>query len=115
MFRRDYVYIEDAVAAYLAVGERVKEPEIQGQLFRVASGHPTSVLDVVKEIISTSGAATLEPEVLNERSEARVDTIYTPEFEYKVLGWSAQFTLVEGLRRTVEWYRDFVPNNPVRR
>ena len=107
LLQRDYVYIEDAVAAYLAIGERLDNPEVRGQLFRVATGTGTSVLDMVKKIASALGLPDMAPRVLNENAEERVDTFYTPEFERTVLDWKAQCTLQEGLSRTCQWYRNF--------
>lgn len=106
LLQRDYVYVEDAVAAFLAVGERLNHPEVQGQLFRVTTGTGTSVLEMVKQIALTAGRPDLKPRVLNEKTEERVDTFYIPELERRVLGWSSQTSLVEGLSRTCKWYRD---------
>jgi CDP-glucose 4,6-dehydratase len=107
LFQRDYVYIEDAVAAYLAVGERLQDPAVKGQLFRIATGTGTSVLKVVKDIVRIAGWPQMEPRILNEKSEERVDSFYSPELERKVLGWSAQSSLEQGLQRTCDWYRNF--------
>lgn len=114
LFERDYVYIEDAVAAFLSIGQRLEQPDVQGQLFRVATGVKTSVLSVVKQIIQLAGRPGLTPQVLNEKTEERVDAAYTPELEKKVLGWSAQISLAEGLARACRWYRNYFQNNESR-
>lgn len=108
LLQRDYVYVEDAVAAFLAIGERLNKPEVQGQLFRVTTGVGTSVLEMVKQIAIMAGKPDLKPQVLNEKTEERVDVFYTPELERKVLGWSSQTSLAEGLARTCQWYRDYL-------
>ena len=107
LFQRDYVYIEDGVAAYLAIGARLDHPAVSGQLFRVASGTRISVLELVKKIAQAAGFPALEPRLLNEDSEARIDAPYTPQREYALLGWQPQFSLATGLERTCHWYRDF--------
>ena len=107
LLQRDYIYVEDAVAAFLAIAERLDKPEVPGQLFRITTGIGTSVLEMVKQIAITAGRPDLEPQVLNEKSEARVDTFYTPDLERNILGWSSQTSLAEGLKRTCEWYRDY--------
>jgi CDP-glucose 4,6-dehydratase len=112
LFQRDYVYIEDAIAAYLAVGERLEDPAVKGQLFRIATGVGTSVLEIVQHIVRAAGLSQMEPRILNEKSEERVDSFYSPVIERKVLGWSAQSTLEEGLRRTCDWYRNFFKSEP---
>jgi CDP-glucose 4,6-dehydratase len=107
LLQRDYVYVEDAVAAYIAIGERLDDTTVKGKLFRVATGLRTSVLDMVKQIARAAGRSDLKPQVLNEKSEERIDVFYTPEFEQTVLGWKSRCSLEEGLSRTCEWYRNF--------
>lgn len=107
LLQRDYVYVEDAVAAYMAIGARLDNPAVKGQLFRVATGLGTSVLDMVKQIARAAGLPEIEPRVLNEKSEERVDTFYAPEFEQAALGWKSQYSLAEGLSHTCQWYRAF--------
>ena len=106
LFKRDYVYVEDAVAAYLAVGSRLDNPEVSGRLFRIATGTATTVYDMVKQCACAAGKPDLEPRVLNEKSEERIDTLYSPEMEQTILGWKSQFSLEQGLARTVQWYRE---------
>jgi CDP-glucose 4,6-dehydratase len=107
LLQRDYVYVEDAVAAYVAIGERLDDSAVKGKLFRVATGLRTSVLDMVKQIARAAGRSDLKPQVLNEKSEERIDVFYTPEFEQTVLGWKSRHSLEEGLSRTCQWYRAF--------
>jgi CDP-glucose 4,6-dehydratase len=114
LLQRDYVYVEDAVAAYIAIGERLDDSAVKGKLFRVATGTRTSVLDIVKKIACAAGRADLKPQVLNEKSDERIDTLYVPELEQTVLGWKSQFSLEEGLFCTCQWYRDFFTKNSER-
>ena len=107
LLQRDFVYVEDAVAAFLAVGERLDRPEVAGQLFRVTTGIGTSVLDMVQRMALAAGRPDLPPQILNEKTEARVDMFYTPALEKEVLGWASQIPLDEGLKRTCQWYRDY--------
>jgi len=107
LLQRDYVYVEDAVTAYLAVGERLDDPAVKGKLFRIATGRGTSVLDMVKQIAYAAGRPDLQPQVLNEKSEERINVLYAPELEQSALGWKSRHSLEEGLSRTCKWYRDF--------
>jgi CDP-glucose 4,6-dehydratase len=103
--QRDFVYIEDAIAAYLAVGERCSTGPLPDTIFRIATGTGVSVLDMVKEIANAAGRSDLQPRVLNENRNERVDKAYQPELEHRVLGWQPKFSLPSGLARTVAWYR----------
>ncbi len=103
--QRDYIYVEDAVEAYVAIGERIHRPDVAGQLFRIATGKGTSVLTMVEQIAKACGKPDLKPRVLNETTEERIDTFYTPELERSVLGWENRYSLEQGLARTCDWYR----------
>ncbi len=106
LLRRDYVYIEDAVAAYLKIGEHQRVGVPAGGLFRIATGTSTSVLEMVKAIAKAAGKPELEPEILNENRDERVDEPYFPEMERRILGWETRHTITSGLDQTVKWYRE---------
>ena len=105
--QRDYVYVEDAVAAYLAIAERMDCPDVAGKLFRVATGTTASALDVLNRLVKLSGRAELSPRVLSEVKDERVDTPYAPVAEKDILGWNCRVGLEDGLVRTFAWYEDF--------
>ncbi len=48
----------------------------------------------------------LEPDVRNEASNEIRRQYLSAHKARTVLGWTPQFTLEDGLRRTIEWYRD---------
>jgi CDP-glucose 4,6-dehydratase len=104
--RRDYLYVEDAVAAFLALGSRLSDPALKGKIFRIAAGSPASVLDVVNELMRIAGLKEANPTVLGQKCDSRVDLPYQSEFERATLGWQSRFSLAEGLQRTWDWYRD---------
>jgi CDP-glucose 4,6-dehydratase len=103
--RRDYLYVEDAVAAYLAIGAKLKDATVQGKLFRISTGTSVSVLEMVKEIMRAAGLHSQAPEVLGQASDSRVDMPYQPDFERATLGWQSRYSLAEGLARTWAWYQ----------
>jgi CDP-glucose 4,6-dehydratase len=113
LLQRDYVYVSDAVDAFIAVSERLHHSDVQGQLLRVTTGIGTSVLEMVKEIAKIAGRPDLKPQIINEKTEERVDTFYMPEYERKVLGWSSQTSLAEGLTHTYQWYHEYFQNKQV--
>lgn len=101
---RDYVYVEDAVEAYIAAAERAHQPSVRGQLFRIATGLPVTTLELVRKVLKAARSPNLEPVVMNEPVDERVDSIYDPVRERSVLGWSPRTPLDEGLTRTFAAY-----------
>lgn len=110
LLRRDYVYVADAVDAYLAAAESARRAEVGGKVFRIASGAAVEVRELVALLAEVAGRADLEPVVLGGLPEDRVDEPYVPDEERAVLGWSARTALREGLARTVEWYATNFPD-----
>ena len=49
-FTRDYLYVEDAVQAYLTTAEALERADIQGQAFNFAAEQPRTVLEIVNAL-----------------------------------------------------------------
>ena len=107
-FTRDYIYVQDAVDAYLRLAERADEEGVRGEAFNFSPGAPLSVLDITSVIQRLMGREDLEPVILNQaRAEIR-DQYLDSEKAVTRLGWTSGYTLDEGLRATIEWYAHFL-------
>jgi CDP-glucose 4,6-dehydratase len=103
---RDYIYVEDAVDAYLAVADALAESEaLAGQGINVSYGEPRSVVELVEHILGLMGRPDLQPTILGEASNEIADQYLDATRARKVLGWTPRVTLDEGLARTIAWYR----------
>lgn len=100
---REYIYIDDAVNAYLTLAEKLEK--VKGEAFNFGSGEKISALDLVNKIIQISGKSHLKPKVLGT-AKGEIDVQYlSSEKAKKLLGWEAKVSLEEGLKNTVEWYK----------
>jgi CDP-glucose 4,6-dehydratase len=105
---RDYIYVADVVAAYIAVAEALDRPDVQGEAFNFASGSSLSVLEIVKQIAALMGGKQPEPRILNvAKNEIGAQRLST-EKARKVLSWAPRTSLHEGLRETIAWYRGYL-------
>lgn len=111
-FKRDFVYVKDAVRGYLMAAEQVVRPELHGEAFNFGMGHSESALDIVKTIIRVSDYPELEPIILNEVRNEVQDQFMNSEKASRLLGWEPQYTLASGLAETMAWYRDFLNLEP---
>ena len=66
-----------------------------------------TVLELVGRLLKLMGSG-LEPDIRNEASNEIRHQYLSAAKARRVLGWGPLFTLDEGLRRTVEWYRNFL-------
>lgn len=107
-FRRDYLYVADAVRGYLMLAEKLTEPGVRGEPFNLGSGCAVSALEVVQTIVALSGNPNLEPVILNEVKNEILDEFLSPEKARRAIGWRPQYTLAGGLKETMAWYKTFL-------
>jgi CDP-glucose 4,6-dehydratase len=105
---RDYLYVQDAVHAYLTLAEHLDEPGVRGAAFNFGIDDPKSVLDMVQAIIAVSDHPELEPVVLADAPNEIQAQYLDSGKAHRVLGWAPRYSLEEGLRGTLDWYRDFL-------
>lgn len=104
-FKRDYIYVKDAVSGYLLLAEKTGDPSIRGQAYNFGHDKPLTVLEIVREILNACGRADLEPLILNEaRYEIRDQYLDSSKARTR-LGWKPAYSLPDALAETVEWYR----------
>ena len=105
---RDYFFVEDAARCYIHLAERLDEDAVAGEAFNFSAESPLSVLEVVRVIQRLMNSHNLEPDVRDEaRGEIRSQYLSSAKAR-RVLGWRPEFTLEQGLERTIEWYRAFL-------
>jgi CDP-glucose 4,6-dehydratase len=102
---RDYVYVEDAADAYLAVADSLADPANHGRAWNAGSGEPLSVLEVVERLIAISGRD-VEPDIQGTGvPHGEIDRQYLdPTAIREELGWTPKWDLDSGLRAAWEWY-----------
>lgn len=108
---RDYFYIEDAVHAYLHLAEKMDDANIHGEAFNFSNELQITVLELVKKIISLMGKKNVQPEVLGTARNEIIHQSLSAEKARKMLNWTPKYTLDEGLKRTIDWYKNFLKEN----
>jgi CDP-glucose 4,6-dehydratase len=105
---RDYFYVEDGAEAYMQLAEALRgRPELRGEGFNFSNELQLTVLDVTRRILDRMGSR-LEPVIRGEATNEILHQYLTAAKARRMLGWSARFTLDEGLDRTIRWYRDWL-------
>jgi CDP-glucose 4,6-dehydratase len=106
---RDYLYVEDAVDAYMAVADSLDRPELRGRAWNAGTGKPTPVIDLVRRLIGVSGRD-VEPDVRGEGNPpGEIQRQYLDSTAIREeLGWSPRFELEQGLAETWAWYERYL-------
>jgi len=110
---RDFLYVEDAVAAYLAIEAALDSDGAKGEAFNAGGERPHSVREVVDLIAAAAGTGG-EPEYLGSGTpDGEIDRQYVDSGKLRELtGWRPRVELADGLRRTLGWYRSHPEARP---
>ena len=103
---RDLLFVDDAVAAYLAVADALDGEGARGEAFNAGGGRSYAVREVV-ELICRIAGSDVEPDIQGQAIPYReIDRQYVDSSKlHELTGWQPRVSLEEGLRRTVDWYR----------
>jgi len=109
---RDFLHVEDAVSAYLAIAGALGDGAA-GEAFNAGGERPHAVREVV-ELICAAAGAEIEPEIRGEGApDGEIDRQFVDSTKLRELtGWRPRVGLEDGLRRTLEWYREHPEARP---
>ncbi len=100
---RDFVYVDDACDAFVCAAARMT-PDLYGESFNIGTGLRTTMRDLAdtaRGVFDLAG-----PAVFGNMPERHWDVAAwyaAPDKAARQLGWSAETTLADGLRRTADW------------
>jgi CDP-glucose 4,6-dehydratase len=103
---RDFLYVEDVAAAYIAIAKTLAGGKGAGEAFNAGWGKPNSVREVLDLICEVAGSD-IEPDIRGTGNpNGEIDRQYLESTKIReVTGWQPQVDLREGITRTLEWYR----------
>ena len=102
---RDFVYIDDVVAAYVATALHLRE-EDYGESFNIGSGCRTTIADIAalaRDMFDIAGKPAFTS--MPDRKWDVTEWYANPGKAARCLSWQPQTTLGDGLGRMVAWYR----------
>ncbi|MFH1055294.1 MAG: GDP-mannose 4,6-dehydratase [Candidatus Altiarchaeota archaeon] len=109
---RDYIYIEDAVEAYMLLAERMGDKKIHGEALNFSNEKPMTVKGLVERIIKIMGSD-LRPVILDEASNEIRHQYLSSKKARKILNWKPHYDFEAGMKRTIEWYVGFLNDGVV--
>jgi CDP-glucose 4,6-dehydratase len=102
---RDFLYVEDAVFAYLAIADALAAGDAAGEAFNAGWGRPHSVREVV-DLVCELGPGEVEPDYRgtgNPSGEIDVQYLDSTKLRERT-SWEPKVDLREGISRTLDWY-----------
>lgn len=104
---RDYFYVKDGALAYKTLAERMIENEIFGESFNFSNEIQVTVLELVRKIIEIM-EVDFEPKILGKATNEIKHQYLSARKAKSMLNWLPNFTLEEGLKETIDWYKMFL-------
>ncbi len=99
---RDFQYVKDAIRAYSLV--TTKDKQFAGEVFNIGTQKQTSIKELaylIKELAESKSEIKFVP--------GRNADLMSLEADYSLIrkktNWKPEFSLEEGLKRTINWYR----------
>ncbi len=105
---RDYFYAEDGAMVNMVLAENLsRDPDLRGQAFNFSNEIQVTVLELVERLLALMDSK-LEPDVRSEATNEIRHQYLSAAKARERLNWKPLFTLDEGLRRTIDWYKAFL-------
>ncbi len=105
---RDYVYVDDVVAAFLCAAEA---PGTTTGTFNIGTGVQTTVTDL-HQLIAGAVGVSRSPHYAGARIGEGQASALDPTRAGRMLGWKPHIDLTQGIERTVHWLRGVLERPP---
>jgi CDP-glucose 4,6-dehydratase len=100
-YKREFMYIDDVVDAYIIVAER----GVAGEAYNIGGSGYQTVYDTVNKICKYTGFQG-EPEIVDVDFK-EIKEQYLDSAKIERLGWKCNHKIDEGLLKTIEWYKEY--------
>ena len=107
-FIRDYIHVDDAVEAYMHMANATAQNGKFGEAYNFSRDEPISVLEIYALISQEVTGRYVEPEIRNTAKAEIADQHLNSAKARAELGWESTVTISQGLKRTHEWYKNFL-------
>lgn len=108
---RDYIYVEDAVSAYMTLSQALTlDPSLRGEAFNFSNETQKTVYDLtlcIIKLLDSNVKPIIQGKNINEIKAQYLDSSKAK----KILSWYPEFGFEEGLKKTIEWYKKYLGSN----
>ena len=107
-YRRDYLYVKDAVEAYVLLCEKLEQKNVVGNAFNFSTNDNLTVLDIVNRITTLMKKTKIRPKILGTTKGEIKNQSLSWKKAGQILNWKPKYRLEQGLKETIEWYTSFL-------
>jgi CDP-glucose 4,6-dehydratase len=101
-YKREFLWAEDVVDAYLTVAER----GASGESYNVGGSGFMTVFETVEKICEVAGFQG-KPEVIEKGGFKEIKEQYLDASKLQRLGWECKYPIGEGLKEAYKWYKQY--------
>lgn len=100
---RDLIFTEDVADAFATT---LKSKPFKGEIFNIGTGQQTTIEELARKVIEiTKIRVPIKLGAYFGRSWDSTFWVANMEKTHSLLKWRSKYTLIDGLKKTVEWYK----------
>ena len=99
---RDFCFIEDIIEGVLLAATK---KDALGEVINLASGNPTSICSIIKEVVGITGGGSPQWGGVSYRIGENMRLYADITKAKRILKWKPKTTIKEGLKETVDFYK----------
>ncbi|MGZ3514989.1 MAG: SDR family NAD(P)-dependent oxidoreductase [Thermodesulfobacteriota bacterium] len=103
--KRDFLFVKDTARGFIQIG---KCDEAVGRVVNIGSGTDISIEELVTKVLGLmekKGEVEVEDRRIRPEKSEVMQLLSDTRLAQKLFRWVPRYTLEEGLRETIEWYR----------
>lgn len=108
---RDYLFIEDAVEAFLKMATYKGKMKGKNRIFNFGSGNIVTVSQLVRKIVAVSGFPAQIERISIKRKHEINKSYVSYEKAVAILKWHPKHSLDQGLVKSLNWYKNYFNEN----
>jgi NAD dependent epimerase/dehydratase len=104
--RRDFLFVKDTVRGFIQIGTC---NEAIGKVVNIGTGKDLSIGELAKkiiELIGKGGKVEIEDRRFRPEKSEVMQLLADTRLAQKLFGWAPKYSLEDGLKETIEWYRE---------
>jgi UDP-glucuronate 4-epimerase len=101
---RDYTYVDDIVTGVVASLAYSPDPKLPFEIFNLGNSHPVRLRELIAQLEAATGKKAMQEPLPDQPGDVPI-TWANIDKAKRLLGYSPQTSMEQGLRNFVAWYR----------